>query len=107
MELQKWVFLIHIVDAESPTLLMLNTLRHMGIFSKHPRVYIETIDLHSMNLVLASIQPKEGQDGKNQSGYQTTISEVPKFGVTAHPTPAEKFQLPAHMNDDVAMCLFI
>ena len=58
---QKWVFPFHIVDAEGPTLLRLKTLRQMGIFSKHPRVYIETVDLHSMNLALASKQPKEGR----------------------------------------------
>ena len=74
----------------------------MGIFSKHPRVYIETIDLHSMNLVLASKQPKEGEDGQNLSEYQTAVSEVPKVGIAAHPTPAEKFQVPAQSNDDVA-----
>ena len=53
---QQWVSLFHIVDAEGPPLLGLKTLRHMGIFSKHPRVYIETIDLHFMNLALASKQ---------------------------------------------------
>ena len=99
---QKWVFLFHIVDAEGPTLLGLKTLRHMGLFSKHPRVYIETIDLHSMNLVLASKQPKEGEDGQNLSEYQTTVSEVPKVGVVACPTPAEKFLVPAQPNDEVA-----
>ena len=59
---QKWVFLFHIVNAEGPTFLGLKTLIHMGIFSKHPRVYFEIIDLHSMNLKLASKQPKEGED---------------------------------------------
>ena len=96
------MFLFHIVDAEGPTLLGLQTLRHMGLFSKHPRVYIETIDLHSMNLVLASKQPKEGEDGQNLSEYQTTVSEVPKVGVAAHPTSAEQFQVPVQVNDGVA-----
>ena len=50
---QKWVFHFHIVDVEGPTLLGLKTLRHTGIFSKHARVYIETIDLPFMNLLLA------------------------------------------------------
>ena len=62
---KKLVLLFHTVDVEAPTLLGLKTLGHMGIFSKHPRVYIETIDLHSMNLVLASKQPKEAEDGQN------------------------------------------
>ena len=99
---QKWVFLFHIVDAEGPTLLSLKTLRHMGIFIKHSTVYIETIDLQSMNLVLTSKQCKEGEDGQNWSKYQTTVSEVPKVGVAVCPTPAEKFHVPVQVNDDVA-----
>ena len=86
--------LFHIIDAEGPTLLGLKTLRHMGIFSKHLRVYIETIDLQSMNLVLDSKQPKGGKDGQNLSDYQNTVFEVPKVGVAAWPTPAEKVQVP-------------
>ena len=73
----------------------------MGIFSKHPRVYIETTDLHSMNLVLASKQPKEGEDGQNMSKYQNTVSEVTKVGVAECQTPTVKFQVPAQANDDV------
>ena len=73
LKYQKWVFLFHIVDAEGPTLLGLMTLRHIGIFSKHPRVYIETIDLHSMNLALASEQTKVGEDGQ----YLST--KIPKY----------------------------
>ena len=45
---QKWKFPFHIVDVTDPILLRLKTLRSMGIFVKHPMVYIETIDLHSM-----------------------------------------------------------
>ena len=60
-----------------------------------------------MNLVLASKQPKEGEDGQNLSEYQTTVSEMPKVGVAACPTPAEKFQVPAQVNDDVAHEMFI
>ena len=74
----------------------------MGIYSKHPRVYIETIDLHSMNLALVSKQPKEGEDSQNLSEYQNTIFEVPKAWVAACPTPSGKLQVPAQANDDVA-----
>ena len=95
------MFLFHIVHAEGPTLLGLKTLRHMGIFSKHPRVYIETIDFYSINIALASKQPKEGEDGQNLSEYQHTDSEVPRVGVATCPTPAEKLQVPAQVNDDV------
>ena len=47
-----------------------------------------------MNLVLASKQLKEEEDGQNLSEYQSTVSEVPKVWVTTCPTPAEKFQVP-------------
>ena len=83
-------------------MLGLKTLRHMGIFSKHPRVYIKTIDLQSVNLVLASEQLKEGEDGQNLSEYQNIVSEVPKVGVAAYSTPAEKLQVTSHANDNVA-----
>ena len=99
---QKWVFLFHIIDAEGPTLLGLKTLRHVGIFSKHPRVYIETIDLHFMNLALASEQQKEGEDGQNLSEYQYTVSEVLKVGVAACPTLAGRLQVPVQVKDDTA-----
>ena len=74
----------------------------MGIFSKHPRVHIETIDLHSMNIELAGKQPKEREDGQNLGEYQNAVSEVPKVGAAACPTPAEKFQVPVQGIDDVA-----
>ena len=45
---QKWKFFFHIVDPTVPILLGLKTLRCMGIFVKHPMVYIETTDIHPM-----------------------------------------------------------
>ena len=98
---QKWVVPFDIVDIEGPTLLGLKTLRHMRIFNKHPWIYIEITDLHSMNLALASKQPKEGNDGQNLSECQNTVSGVPKVGVAACPTPAEKLLVPSQVNDDV------
>ena len=100
---KKWVILFHIVDAEGPILLGLKTLRQMGIFSKHPRVFIETIDIHSTNAGLARQQLKEGEeDGHNQSEYQSIASEVPKVGVAACPTPAEESQVPVQAINDNA-----
>ena len=95
------VFLFHIVNADGPNLLGLKTLRHIEIFNKHPRVYNETIDFHSINLAQASKQPKEREDSQNLSEYQNTVSEVSKVGIAACPTPTEKFQAPAQVNDDV------
>ena len=54
-----------------------------------------------MNLALASKQPKEAEDSQNLSEYQNTVSEVPKIGVAACPIPAEKFQVPVQVNDEV------
>ena len=38
--------IFHIVEAKGPILLELPTLRRMGLFQKHPRVFIEHIDIH-------------------------------------------------------------
>ena len=84
---QKQKFLFHIVDATGPILLGLKTLRCIVIFVKHPMVYIETIDIHSMiQHRLACQQIKKGEDDGNQTKYQVA-SEVPKL--------REMCQLPA------------
>ena len=38
---------IHIIDAQGPALLWFRNLRNMGIFIKHPMVYMKTVDLCS------------------------------------------------------------
>ena len=40
--------IFHIVEAKGPILLGLPTLRRMGLFQKHPRVFIEHIDIHQI-----------------------------------------------------------
>ena len=40
--------IFHIVEAKGPILLGLTTLRKMGLFHKHPRVFIESMDIHPM-----------------------------------------------------------
>ena len=75
---QKWKFIFHFVDTSGPILLGLKTLRHMGIFVKHPMMYIETCDIHSMiKCRLASQQLEKEERDENQTKYQIA-SEVPK-----------------------------
>ena len=38
--------IFHILEAKAPILLGLTTLRKMGLFQKHPRVFIESMDIH-------------------------------------------------------------
>ena len=40
--------IFHIVEAKRPILLGLPTLRRMGLFQKHPKVFIEHIDIHQI-----------------------------------------------------------
>ena len=40
-----WAILFHIVDTQGPILLGLNAMRKFGLFTKHPRISIETVDL--------------------------------------------------------------
>ena len=40
--------IFHTVEAKGPILLGLPTLRRMGLFQKHPRVFIEHIDIHQI-----------------------------------------------------------
>ena len=89
---QKWKFFFHIVDATGPILLGLKTLRCMRIFVKHPMVYIETIDIHSIiQHRLANQQIKKGEDEENQAEYQVA-SEVPKVGQMSQ-LPVEESQV--------------
>ena len=46
---QYWRFVFHIVEAEGPILPGLNTMRKMGLFTRHPRVSTETTDIHQEN----------------------------------------------------------
>ena len=38
--------IFHIVEAKGPILLGLTTLRKIGLFQKHPRIFIECMDIH-------------------------------------------------------------
>ena len=96
---QKWKLVFHIVDAQGPILLGLKTLRHIGIFTKHPRVYIETIGIHSTNPGLAS-QLKEGENDQTKSKYCNIALDAPKVGVAAFPSSARELVSPAQVSRD-------
>ena len=55
---QYWNILFHMVNAQGLILLGLNTLKKMGLFTKHPRVSIETVDLYSSAQTLPGVMHK-------------------------------------------------
>ena len=68
----------------------------MGLFVKHPMVYIETTDIHFMiQHRLASQQIEKEEDEENQTEYQV-VSEVPKVGEICQP-PAEESEVSVDM----------
>ena len=44
-----WLILFHIVETQGPILLGLNVMRKFGLFTKHPRISIETVDLFQVH----------------------------------------------------------
>ena len=54
-----WVILFHIVDTQGPILLGLNAMRKFGLFTKHPRISIETVDLLASKQNLTRCEGKE------------------------------------------------
>ena len=54
-----WVILFHIVETQEPILLGLNAMRKFGLFTKHPRISIETVDLFPSTQYLARCETKE------------------------------------------------
>ena len=54
-----WGILFHIVETQGPILLGLNAMRKFGLFTKHPRISIETVDLFPSTQNLARCETKE------------------------------------------------
>ena len=67
----------HIVEAKGPILLGLPTLRRMGLFQKHPRVFIDHIDIHQIQQKdnLARCIAGGGMSDNNASG-QSFVSDA-------------------------------
>ena len=51
--------LFHIVETQGPILLGFNTMRKLGLFTKHPRISMETVDLFPSTQNLARCEAKE------------------------------------------------
>ena len=67
--------IFHIIEAKGPILLGLTTLRKMG-FQKHPRVFIECVNIHQIqkdNLV--RYVKGGGMSNKNTNG-QSSVSDA-------------------------------
>ena len=56
---QYWAILFYIVETQGPILLGLNAMRKFGLFTKHPRISIETVDLFASKQNLARCEAKE------------------------------------------------
>ena len=63
-----WGILFHIVETQGPILLGLNAMRKFGLFTKHPRISIETVDLFPSTQNLAKHETKEVTASQGASG---------------------------------------
>ena len=65
---QYWGMLFHIIETQGPILLGLNTMRKFGLFTKHPRISIETVDLFASAQNLARCEAKEVNASQGATG---------------------------------------
>ena len=63
-----WGILFHIVATQGPILLGLNVMRKFGLFTKHTRISIETVDLFPSTHNLARCETKEVTARQSASG---------------------------------------
>ena len=63
-----WGILFHIVETQQLILLGLNAMRKFGLFTKHPRISIETVDLFPSTQNLARCEAKEVTARQDASG---------------------------------------
>ena len=71
--------IFHIVEAQGPILLGLPTLRRMGLFQKHPRVFIEHIDIHQIqqnNLARCVTGRGMSDNNANEQGCVSDAEQV-------------------------------
>ena len=71
---QYWGMLYHIVETQGPILLGLNTMRKFGLFSKHPRISRETVDLFPSTQNLARGEAKEVTASQGAAGPVTELA---------------------------------
>ena len=65
--------LFHIVETQGPILLGLNTMRKFRLFTKHPRISIETVDLFASTQNLARSEEKEVTASQGAAGQAAEI----------------------------------
>ena len=70
---QYWEMLFHIVETQGPIVLGLNTMRKFGLFAKHPRISIETVDLFASTQNLARCEAKEVMASQGAAGPAAEI----------------------------------
>ena len=63
--------LFHIVETQGPILLGLKTMWKFGLFTKHPRINIETVDLFPSTQNLARCEAKEVTASQGAAGPVT------------------------------------
>ena len=70
---QCWGMLFHIVETQGPILLCLNTMRKLGLFTKHPTISTETVDLFTSTQNLARCEAKEVTASQGAAGPAAEI----------------------------------
>ena len=89
-----WVILFHIVETQGPILLGLNAMRKFGLFTKHPRISIETVDLFPSTQNLARCEMKEvtARQGASrpiiESATGTKVTSEHRYEMTDNDTSA-------------------
>ena len=68
--------IFHIVEAKGPILLGLPTLRKMGLLQKHPRVFIESIDIHLIQKDNLARCVTGGSMSNNNANEQNSVSDA-------------------------------
>ena len=68
--------IFHIVEAKGPILLRLPTLKRMGLFQKHPRVFIEHIDIHQIQQNNLARCVTGGGMSDNNANEQSSVSNT-------------------------------
>ena len=70
---QYWGMLFHIVETQGPILLGLNTMRRFELFTKHPRISIEMVDLFTSTQNLARCEANEVTASQGAAGPAAEI----------------------------------
>ena len=68
--------IFHIVEAKGPILLGLTTLKKMGLFHKHPMVFIKSMDIHPIQKGNLARCITGGGMSNNNANEQKSVSDV-------------------------------